>query len=292
MRTFFENEFFKVDESLVFPDGQPHVKLLETPKTITNPTISCRIRNSQDLVKLALVKDVYNQKNLPVDLKITYLMGGRMDRSINPYYEPFTLNAITNLINSMKFNSVSIFCPHSRVSLDLINNSSALTFHESMFYDVAIFTSLKTIPKYKELTEGNDGNANLRMLDTFSIVYPDKGASDRMLDIPFSLWYKDAKKVILEKKRDLATGKILGMQIVSGEVKKECIILDDLCDGGATFKGAAQCLREKGAEKVFLAVCHGVFSKGLPIEGIDYVCTTNSFADRENTKDLFVYNLF
>lgn len=55
------------------------------------------------------------------------------------------------------------------------------------------------------------------------------------------------------------------------------LIVDDICDGGGTFVGLAKELRAAGATRVYLYVTHGIFSKRLPLEGIDHVYTTDSF---------------
>lgn len=290
MTTFTKMEDFSVEESLTFPDGQPHVKLLNINKTI--PTVYCRLASTDDVVKLILLRNVLsNQGIAKVNLSILYLMGARMDRALSKD-EPFTLQAIADLINSLHFNQVQIFCPHSQKSLDLIMDSSSYRTRESVFFDTAIIKCLTKVPEFEKLLHENDTVANIRESDKFSIVYPDKGACDRMAGTPFELWYKNTGRVILDKNREERTGKILGMKIISGEVKETAIILDDLCDGGATFKGAAECLRQAGAKNVFLAVCHGIFSRGLPIEGIDFVCTTNSFKDWESNENVYIHKVF
>jgi len=43
------------------------------------------------------------------------------------------------------------------------------------------------------------------------------------------------------------------------------LIVDDICDGGATFNQAAQILKEKGAVNLYLYVTHGIFIKGLDL---------------------------
>jgi ribose-phosphate pyrophosphokinase len=59
-----------------------------------------------------------------------------------------------------------------------------------------------------------------------------------------------------------------------------CLIVDDICDGGATFVALARKLREAGAIEVSLFVTHGIFSKGKDLEGIDNIYTTGSFTGK------------
>ena len=269
MSTFFNWNGFEVDESLTFPDGQPHVKL----KSIQG-TIYCRLAEPVDLVRLMFLRDL--APDAP-NLYISYLMAARMDRAIDG--GPFSLRCVTNLINSMGFERVRVFCPHSPVSLELLNNSDADEMKEATFYDRAIL---------RFLGEGEEA----RTSDEFSIVSPDKGAAARMQGSLFGKWYKNAPRVVLDKVRNVSTGRITGLEHCEGEVRPTCIILDDLCDGGATFCAAADVLRSKGAEHVHLAVCHGIFSKGTPIMGIDSIATTNSFRGRLSGPGLKVFPMF
>jgi len=75
---------------------------------------------------------------------------------------------------------------------------------------------------------------------------------------------------------------------IQGNVKdKDCLIVDDLADGGRTFKFLAEALKNQGAAKVFLYVTHGQFNYGFDElkETIDHVYCTNSYKDIE---DVFV----
>jgi ribose-phosphate pyrophosphokinase len=58
------------------------------------------------------------------------------------------------------------------------------------------------------------------------------------------------------------------------------LIVDDLCDGGGTFTAHASVLLAAGATAVDLYVTHGIFSKGLPLDHIDRVFTTDSYRRR------------
>jgi len=265
---------------LTFPDGQPHIKV--TDEYDVQAPVICRITNPADLFKLQMLASMNPFRN---GLTIVYLMGGRMDRSISNR-EPFTLEIVAKAINAMEWKKVNIFCPHSQVSMELINNSNRLLVEEEHFYRMSIYAAAGKFTPYLDMSNPeNDGiaNSNIRFMvrngHVFSIVFPDKGCSDRMRDTIDFKDFRHANYVVLDKKRELSTGKILGMKIVEGTPSAHCIILDDLCDGGATFMGAGECLRESGAERVDLAVCHGIFSKGGAIKNIDHSFTTNSYRD-------------
>lgn len=101
--------------------------------------------------------------------------------------------------------------------------------------------------------------------------YPDKGAFQRYSSI-------DMKSIVLEKARDQTTGVITGMDVVDGDVAEDDVVLivDDICDGGASFIAAAKELKELADVTVHLYVSHGIFSKGLDVlreAGIERIFT-------------------
>ena len=72
---------------------------------------------------------------------------------------------------------------------------------------------------------------------------------------------------------------------IQGDVKnKECLIIDDIADGGRTFRLLADALKNQGATKVFLYITHAQFNYGLDEvkQSIDHVYCTNSYRDIED----------
>jgi len=106
----------------------------------------------------------------------------------------------------------------------------------------------------------------------------DAGGIKRFNKSPLLGWWPKASLVIMYKERDERTSTIITTKLLSGTVNKNCIIIDDLCDGGRTFTECAKVLEANGAEKIGLSVAHGIFSKGLPLEGIDFVSCSNSYS--------------
>ena len=83
------------------------------------------------------------------------------------------------------------------------------------------------------------------------LVSPDAGA------------YKTTHEIAEKLNADLIPSnkvRIQGVPFIKiqGDVKnKECLIVDDLADGGRTFKLLAEELKKQGATKIFLYVTHG-----------------------------------
>ena len=211
----------------------------------------------EDLFLAASIKEAWSEKNklnktLTASLTILCLIGQRSDRRFNEG-ESFDLKVIANFINSMNYDEVKIFHPHSDTSIALINKASKISH----------FTYVEKV--YQEL-----GNPVL--------VSPDAGAYKATFDIAKKL---GASLVPSNKVR------VNGEPLISiqGDVNaKECLIVDDLADGGRTFKFLAKALKDQGAKKVFLYVSHGQFNYGFKElkEYIDHVYCTNSFRDIED----------
>lgn len=265
-----------------FPDGQPHIKIERF-----NEYVTCRITNGDDLVKVCLLLDTYCKAGKPIDLMVLYTMGERMDRQISEF-EPCTTDVVSTVLRnwSAKPNvNITILSPHSSAILAAVGRVDRQRHDvetESVFYDMSIKRFLKFVGK-------SDQEIQYRSPDV-TIVMPDKGAFKRVSDTPVMRWWPTANIVVLDKTRELSTGKITGMKLESGVPTKNCIILDDLCDGGATFVSAAKILRENGAKTVGLSVVKGIFSKGTILEGIDFIATTNAYKDFQSRPDFYVRN--
>ena len=233
-----------------FNDGQLTAKIIE------NGNIDIKIRGNsyEDLFKAAAIKEAWDaenstNKNAVATLTLCCLIGQRSDRRFNKG-ESFDLKVISNFINAMKFDKISILHPHSPISLALINNSEKISHLE--FVEKAF-----------------------RAIGNPVLVSPDAGAYKTTHEIAERL---DADLVPSNKVR------VNGAPVISiqGEVKgKECLIVDDLADGGRTFKFLAAELKSQGAKKVFLYVTHAQFNYGFDElkQSIDHVYCTNSFKD-------------
>lgn len=73
--------------------------------------------------------------------------------------------------------------------------------------------------------------------------------------------------------------------LIQGDVRdKHCLIVDDIADGGRTFRNLALALKNSGARKVFLYVSHGQFNYGFSElqQSINHIFCTNSFRDLDH----------
>ena len=240
---------------LIFPDGQPHVELSHVPNGET-VYIRVAIRTPNELMDLLLVNNVLVARSNRVSVRITYLMGARMDRPIN-MFQPNTFKVVCEQLMAARFPSIDVIDVHNVRALH-----EYLPHARNILPDFQISTMLR----------------GYKTTDTL-LIYPDAGAVTRASIIKHGF-----HTVQCVKTRDPNNGKLSNFAVdkdTAWNIRgKRCIIIDDICDGGATFIGLSKLLREEhGAKSVDLFVTHGIFSKGFPLDGIDHVFTTNSYTD-------------
>lgn len=253
-------------ETFVFSGGEVQVKLdasnlkfFTLAQQITIQIIA-RIQNSEELFRLALIKDALINKGVPssnLDLFLYYIPYARQDR-ICAEGEAFSLKVFTNFINSLNFAHVIVLDPHSDVSPALFNN-------------VVVYSQLDVFRNWRELSN--------RVQKGCIFGSPDAGANKKTASV--AKYFGHSEFIRADKLRDLSNGKILETIVYCDDLKgRDVMMIDDLCDGGATFILLAEALKKKNAGKVILYVSHGIFSKGMATllrAGIDEIWTTDSF---------------
>jgi len=233
-----------------FPDGQPHLSVDWLPRNRGKAQVHATLEDSEDVMHLLLLKDVLDHNRIEVDhLLIKYMLGARMDRRMNNH-TPATLEVFAKLIRDAGFDHIRVLDPHSIATTALLGAEAVYPY----------FAFAKVL-------------ANRPSLDMTVLVVPDAGAQKRVEILNTA---RKLPTVQGFKHRDPQTGKLSGFGVYGDVDGKSCLIVDDICDGGGTFTGLAKVLRENGALKVDLFVTHGLFTKGLPLEGIDSVYTTDS----------------
>jgi len=225
--------------------------------------IKLKFENDEDITHLLFLKGHLDELRVKCSLEIAYLPYSRMDRTEG--MTVFTLKHLCKFINSLEFEEVSIYEPHSDVC-------------------VALLDRVKVIDMSKLLTEQLLQDINLSEEDLY-IVYPDAGAAKR-----YGKQIEYEKVLTASKERDFKTGYIKKLDIIGTTQSKEfkAIIVDDLCSKGGTFILTASKLREMGATEIYLVVTHcedTIFSGDiLKTDLIKKVYTTNSILSREHEK--------
>lgn len=233
---------------LLFPDNQPHIRLTDI-QAGDDVTVNCAITSALELLQLQMVSNALKHKAArKKTLIIPYLMGARYDR-IMMDGDSFDLEVIANIINDMEFETVRIFDVHSPVALALINHAESIS-NEML------------VEKYK--------------LDNAILICPDHGARKKIEQV-FKWNPAFTSIVYCEKNRNPETGK-LSLEVLRPELcdNRNCVIVDDICDGGATFIEIAKQIKPK---HLTLIVSHGIFSKGFTSleKYFNTIITSNSY---------------
>lgn len=175
----------------------------------------------------------------PMTLHMPYLPYGRQDKEISNE-TTFALNTFADIINRMFFKKVTTLDAHSKVAEKLFDNFEN------------IYPGHKIITAHHSISDFEEGAYNTVM------AYPDAGAAERYGS-------KGGRHIIGDKVRDQLTGYITEYKIEGNPEGKDILIVDDICDGGMTFRLMAKELYKQGAQSVHLYVTHGIFSKGLKV---------------------------
>lgn len=248
-----------------FPDGTFLIKEMEPTEPVT---ITWLFEKNEEMLALYfLTKHLQSKGVEKIQLKMPYIPNARQDR-VKAAEDVFTLKYFAELINSLKFQKVTVLDPHSYVS-------------EALFEHIEIQTPKKYVEKVLDRIA----------TDKLMLFFPDEGAMKRysnMFVLPYAFGMK---------KRDWATGQINGLD-VTGQTEvipgSTVLIVDDICSKGGTFYHSAKALKELGAKEVYLYISHcenSIFEGDLlKTDLVDKVFTTNSiFAGEHEKVEVFDY---
>ena len=253
-------------EAFTFSGGEPHIKVLD--QAIGEEiTITHRINSFNDLGLLLVAVDAIKRMGArKINLFIPYFPAARQDR-VMVAGEALTVKVYSDIINKLKAEELTIFDPHSEVTSALLDNCISLNNHQF------IAEVCKHLPK--ELL----------------LVSPDAGALKKIHKLASTL--QEYEVLECGKSRDVKTGALSGFKVPIKDLqKRDCLIVDDICDGGGTFLGLAQELQKNNAGNLYLAVSHGIFSKGTAelIKLFSKIFTTDSIKNHKS-KDLITIQL-
>jgi len=170
----------------------------------------------------------------PIKLHMPYLPYGRQDKDLSND-ATFALKPFCNLLDTLNLDEITTLDAHSMIAEKWLRN-------------------FKNIHPSREISQA------LRKTNATAIAFPDKGACDRYFGKDETIGHE---LIIGHKVRDQQSGWIVKYDIEGDPKGRDVLIIDDICDGGMTFKLLAKDLYEQGAASVSLYVTHGIFSKGL-----------------------------
>lgn len=201
-----------------------------------------------------------------IGLFMPYLPYARQDRrERNGMAHP--LKQIGKFINSLDFAYVMVADPHSTVAEACVDRLRYIS-------QIEMFASVKQ--SWREVY----------------IVAPDAGATKKCE--AFAKHVGAAGVITCAKNR--VNGKVEGLKVLDYIPQyANLFVLDDLADGGATFKYVHEALIEKAkyVGKIELAITHGIFKKGVDVVAniYDHVYTTDSYISDKNSDKVTVIEL-
>ena len=264
-----------------FPDGQNNLVLnpysVAEIKTIreTNKLsiqIKSRLNNWLDLELIVCAVAALREIGVEeIHLYTPYIIGARSDRKFEEGGNNYLKDVICPIINSLNFKTVTCIDPHSNCLEMGLNNFKKIDNYQ------LLVSALKEIYYPNSLPDSKDPNK-------FVLVSPDAGASHKIYKLAEQIGYK-GDIITCSKERD-SNGNIVGVEVPidnrANIQNKDLIIIDDICDGGATFINIAKAIKEYNYNNnLYLIVTHGIFSKGFEelSEHFNTIYCTNSYSN-------------
>lgn len=282
-----------------FPDGQQQVKILSTIYDYSHSQIywvkkdlvqiKARLNNFKDLeLIICATKSLRALGVKEIHLYTPYFLGSRSDRKFEEGSNNYLKDVICPIINSLDFKSVTVLDPHSDVLEACLNN-----FKKVDNLGVLQFAQFNI---YERMSKEE-------LHSKYILISPDAGANKKIFKIAEQIGYT-GDIITCSKSRD-EQGKLSRVEVpITGDQHnmlhqgpfKDFIIIDDICDGGATFINIAKEIKQyfhesgKTKSKIYLIITHGIFSKGFEelSKYFDGIYCTNSYSNinLENNEDL------
>ncbi|HET8685215.1 MAG TPA: ribose-phosphate pyrophosphokinase-like domain-containing protein [Methanosarcina sp.] len=227
-------------KSWAFPGKELGFQIIGDVKPSEAVIIGVEYPSTDDLALVLQAADALKRMGMDksnVTLDCPYLPYARQDRACSPG-EAFSLEVFISYLATAHIGHICVADVHSQVGLDLLKAKFETVTH------VEQWACAMDLPKYDVL------------------IAPDKGASEKVR-LHAQVTNQGTDVVILSKTRQ--EGKVIYDQLAPGTLKGRLCVVDDICDGGATFEALGEMVRatQQDVEVLDLYVTHGIFSKGL-----------------------------
>ncbi len=249
-------------KAFTFSGGEPHIKIESDLTAVKHVQITHRVTSFNAFGFLLLAIDALKRLQIEsISVFIPYFPGARQDRVMTTG-EALTVKIYTDILNTYNLKEVMVYDPHSDVTPALLNTSKSLNN----------FSFIKHV-------------INELPTDNLVLISPDGGALKKIYKL--AAYLKKYPVIECSKVRDIKTGQLSHFSVYTNDLKgRNCLVVDDICDGGGTFTGLAQALKDKNAGNLYLAVSHGIFSKGFTKlnQDFEHIYTTDSFSALTRSK--------
>lgn len=247
-----------------FPGGELGVKIdtSDLSKSDYHYTLEALMPNNLDLQVMYQIMDILNRyasdlthkrnsigqmNKVRLTLRMPYLPYARQDRVCNPG-ESFALELF---INTLALNIRA--ANHLKIDLiiDDVHSAVSKTLLKARMIN---YVETQSMRDFIQETPEQDKQY-------YTLVFPDAGALKRYTEIGLGAGFHT---VSFNKTRD--NGKVVYEPAPKDTVMGKMIIVDDICDGGATFIALADMLRDtQHVDTLGLCVTHGIFSAGKKV---------------------------
>jgi len=266
-----------------FPDGQQNITVSEHDTWKAGGIekeeiqIKSRLNNFQDLELIICTTMSLRRLGVTnIHLYTPYILGCRSDRQFEEGSNNYLKDVICPILKSLNFDTITCIDPHSDVLEACLNN-----FKKESNLELVKFA-------HKDIVKNNFS------LNPFILVSPDAGASKKIYKLAEQIGYR-GEIITCSKDRD-NDGKLTKVIVPINSIpNKDVIIIDDICDGGATFINIAKEIKKLMDDdaKLYLIVTHGIFSKGFSelskyFDGI--YCTNSYIKVFEHSKEVYEFN--
>lgn len=235
-------------EMFKYPAGEIQVRLKEDQIKLLEEAEEIRITSritDGNLMETALLSDAIHEITMyPSTLILPYLPYARADRRFVEG-DCLGLRVFGRLIDDLGHDRVVTIDAHSHHARKMVSKLVNISPDE-------LIKSAINVIQYRNACGENPENIKP------TILLPDEGAVDRYK-------FEEGVQVLnASKVRDEKTGKLLSFSVPDKkEFKSNCVlIVDDICDGGGTFIGIADAMKDYKFD-LNLWVTHGIFSKGI-----------------------------
>ena len=212
-----------------YPDGQQNITLntffLKKFGINDSVTIYSRLNNWKDLeiivATVASLKEAWIER---IHLYVPYILGARSDRKFEEGSNNYLKTVICPVLNRLGLQSITNMDSHSDVLEACLNNFRKQNNHKLVKWAL------------------EDINNKLDAQENTVFISPDQGAAKKIYKVLEHVNYK-GDPIICSKQRDEKGNltKVL-VPLDKDQIGKDCVIIDDICDGGATFINIAKAI--------------------------------------------------
>lgn len=262
-----------------FPDGQVNFTIVDPAARQDPVVVYVSIISPTHFLHTLLLLDCLGMNGMQVKLRLGYVYGGRSDRQFGMSGIPASA-----VIEALK-HTYWVACYRTRGSLRFVDFKDWGT-------DALTIEALDPRSPQPGVTPVFHPELFAQLPERPTLIFPDQGAVTRLTPVleKLGLTKLPIPTLRFAKSRDATSGNPTLTMVVDGVPSndvfgnargRDCVIVDDLCDGGRTYTGLASLLKSWfGARSVELRTTHAIYSKGVDVlrkSGIDRLVTTNSF---------------